>query len=500
MQQLLFDKANKGDIWFRKEQCSYYLVDSEEKLSRLADILRKAKIISFDIETTGFNIEKDTIVGMSFCCEEGTAYYVPMDHYDTNNISEELLLSYLGDILVTIPIAGHNLKFDYKFVKKKYNMELNCKYDTFIIAKLLEEFDAVGLKYLCEIIFGFEVQELTPLLKDFGIGPGEMNMLKADELYEYCCQDTDLTLRLLKYFWIKLGWRPDYIYELEVDLIYCLAKMEMRGVTVDYEFLTNLRKEYTITIEELNNTIKDILDVPYSFNINSDVQLGRAFLERFPKMKDQMVYTKKTNRIKLDEVSVNKYITRLDAFLDNEGLDNGLNIFRHHSERKKLVSLLSKYINPWIEMIEENKTNIVHTNFNSLGTSTGRMSSNKPNMQNIAPKIRHAIVPRKGYYFLSMDYDQVEYRIIAGMAKIDHLIEEMNKSKADVHSIAASILFQIPIENVTKDIRKKAKTLNFGVLYGMGVYKLAENLSADKRIVVIAPDTGERYLSTGVFA
>ena len=137
--------------------------------------------------------------------------------------------------------------------------------------------------------------------------------------------------------------------------------------------------------------------------------------------------------------------------------------------------MMSKYINPWIKMIDDLKTDTIYTNFNSIGAGTGRMSSNDPNMQNVAPEIRNAIVPRPGYYFISMDYDQVEYRILAALAGLDHIIDLINNDE-DVHKIAASLLHDTPIEEVEKAVRDKSKTLNFGLVYGMGIKSLAHQL------------------------
>jgi len=477
MQQLLFENINSKELWFHKEGCRYHIIDTEAKLSRMCDILMSCKLISLDIETTGLDIGTSEILGISFCPEVGLAFYVPLAHYGDGNISKEMFISYLASLLESKPICGHNLKFDYKFINKKLGIKINCVHDTFIISKLLDEFDSCKLKYLGEVLFNYTVVELAELMKPYNLKVNEGDMLKASEMYEYACQDVDLTLRLFKFFWLEMEWRPDFIYELEIDLIYSIAAMETRGVKVDYAFLKELRTEYQDKIDVLGDKIKGILEVRKDFNLESNQKFGEAVVHKFPWMKTKLVYTQKQGIAKMDEEHVKRYIVRFDEYLPSNDLSDDQNLFRYFKERKSMLNLVVKYLTSWITRIETNKSTTIYTNFNSLGTDTGRMSSNDPNMQNIAPKIRHAIIPREGYYFISMDYDQVEYRILAGMANLEHLIVEMNKGDADVHKIAASLLFKIGIEDVTKDLRTRAKTLNFGLIYEMGIPKLAVALS-----------------------
>jgi len=495
MQQLLFENTSSKQLWYHKEKCRYFIIDSEAKLSRMCDILRPCKLITLDIETNGLDVGTSSIIGVSLCPEVGLAFYIPLFHYGNSNIPIDMFVSYLSDILENTPILGHNLKFDYKFIMKKLGITLKCAHDTYIIAKLLDEFDSVGLKYLGELIFNFEVAELIPLLKQYNLKVDQGHMLKPTEMFEYACQDVDLTLRLFMYFWTEMNWRPDFIYDMEIDLIYSVAAMENRGVKINYKLLKELRIDYNNQIDDLGTNIRETLGVPHNFNLNSNEKLGKAIMSKFPNFKKHLVYTSKDQVVKLNDECVGKYITRFDDYLEENNEDKTLNFFRDFSKRKSMFSLVSKYINSWILRVETNKSTTIYTNFNALGTGTGRMSSNDPNMQNIAPEIRHAIIPRDGYYFLSMDYDQVEYRILAGMAGLDHLIEEMNKGDADVHKIAASMLFDIPMEDVSKDLRKQAKTLNFGLLYGMGIAKLSRALGiSDERAEELSELYQARFL------
>lgn len=486
MQQLLFDLPSSTELWFHTEGCRYHIIDTEAKLSRMCDILMSCKLVVLDIETTGLDIGTSEIIGISLCPEEGLAFYVPLNHYGDTNIDREMFVSYMSTILENKPICGHNLKFDYKFIYKRLGIKLNCVHDTYVIAKLLDEFDSCKLKYLGEVLFNYTVVELSELMAPYKLKVDQGHMLKAEEMYEYACQDVDLTLRLFKFFWKEMEWRPDFIYELEIGLIYSIAAMEMRGVKINYEFLKELRVEYNDKINELGGKIIRILGVRDSFNLESNEKLGKVILHKYPGMRKKLYYTEKTKAPKMDDDAIKKYIVRFDQHLEELGEPLENNFFRLFKERKAMFNLQVKYLIPWIERVENNKSTTIYTNFNALGTDTGRMSSNDPNMQNIAPKIRHAIIPREGYYFLSMDYDQVEYRILAGMAKLNHLIDEINKSGADVHAIAACLLFQVDMDDMKKglkakdkkykDLRSRAKTLNFGLIYGLGIPKLAEAL------------------------
>jgi len=477
MQQLLFETDNTKDFWFHKEGCKYYIVDTETKLARMRDLLMPCKLLALDIETSGLDIGTCSILGISFCAEVGLSFYVPLNHYGGTNISHDIFVSYMSSLLESKPILGHNLKFDYKFIKARLGITLNCKHDTYIIAKLLDEFDSVGLKYLGEVLFDFEVQELSKMMKPYNLKVDQGGMLKATEMYEYACQDTDLTLRLFKFFWETMDRRPDFVYEMEIDLIYSIAAMETRGVQVDYNFLKKLKKDYTEKIYILDSDIKKLLGLPVSFDLNSNQKLGIHISNKYPGFKDKLIMTEKSGVVRLNDDCIAKYVPRFNKYIEEEKIEVDGNFFELMRERKTMVSLVSKYLVSWIKRVEDTKNTTIYTNFNSLGAGTGRMSSNDPNMQNVAPKIRHAIVPRKGFYFYAMDYDQVEYRILAGMADLTDLIEEINKGNADVHEIAASMLFDVPIEEVTKELRKQAKTLNFGLVYGMGAPKLAEALS-----------------------
>jgi len=478
MQQVLFDLQDTSNMWYYKEGCRYFIIDTEAKLARLATLLETANIISLDVETTGLDIRDCILVGLAIAFEPGLAFYIPLKHYDIS-MDRSLVKSYLKPLLERKPIIGHNLKFDYKFIKRDLDISLNCEHDTFILVKLLDIFSSAGLKFLCEVLFDYEVQELTNIAKNFDIKYSELDKLLASEIYEYCCQDVDLVLRLFDK--LKEEYQADKIissevYKIEIELIKNLAEMEMRGVVVDRQKLLSYKATAVEEITSAENRIRHLLDLPENVNINSTKQIAPYIIDKFPLLKSKFKKTA-TGNLKLDEMSIQSYAEALSAIYDGEtSVDDEDNVFALLIKRKKQISLIDKYIDPWLEKIEREKSTTIHTTFNAIGAATGRMSSTNPNMQNIAPTIRKAIVPRDNYYFLSMDYDQVEYRILVALADVTHLMERINEGNTDIHTLAASLLYQIPEDEVTKDIRKKAKTLNFGVLYGMGVYKLAEML------------------------
>jgi DNA polymerase I len=477
MQQVLFSVMEEKPLWWRSEGCKYYIVDTEARVARLAEILSNKEIIAYDIETTGLDLGTCEIVGVSICAEEGLGFYIPLGHKYGRNLSLELFKKYLKEILETKSIIGHNLKFDYKFTLFKYGITLNCVHDTFVMVKLLDYFDYAGLKFLGESIFGFDVLELSDMIAEYNIGYDKLNLLTAEELFEYCCQDTDLTLRLYNYLLKEFKWKDTFLYKEEMKLVTSLGDMENRGVKIDFELLKSLKVEYEQEVLDIEIKMREILGVHDTFNINSDEKFSTAAASRFPGMKSKYFRTEK-KAVRMDKDSVKKYKEMLDEQIENHKIPDDHNVFDLHLERKSKFSLLSKYIYNWIEMIEERKSTTIYTNFNAFGARTGRMSSDNPNMQNIAPKMRHCIIPRKGYYFLSMDYDQVEYRILAVLAGLDHLVEDMNKDGADIHTLAAMLIFGKTKEEIKADpsLRTKAKTLNFGIVYGMGDHKLAKAL------------------------
>jgi DNA polymerase I len=474
MQTLLFEQ-DKSQYWFIKDQCEYHLVTTEEQARDLSDILNNADLICFDVETTGLQIDSGRLVGFSVCVEEGVAYYLPIHHTYGENLPMEYYNIYIKPHLINKPILGHNLKFDYKFAKAYLDTRINVKEDTFVISKLLECFDFNGLKPLSELLFNLNVLDLVEILGQYSITPESLDLLSPEEIYEYCCQDTDLTLRLFKHFVNKFDWKRTYIYDEEIRLVESLARIEMRGVLVDKDFLVSHRQENEEAIKEISDKIIETLEAKNTINLDSNIQVSGAILTKYPKFKKNFLFTKKTGRVKMDEDSVNGYVSKFDVFKLKNGLEDE-NVFSLLLDRKKLFSIVTKYLSPWINMVEERKTDIIYTNFNSLGTDTGRMSSNDPNLQNVTLKIRRAIVPRKGYYFISMDYSQIEFRIFLAMAGLDHLTEKINQGDVDVHRMAASMVYHTPEDQVTTEQRRAAKTLNFGILYRMGAHSLARNL------------------------
>ena len=415
MQNVLFkpSELSKESRWFDEEGCRYFIIDNEEKLSRLADILRGADIIAYDIETTGLRLISSKIVGVSVAANPGEAFYIPLNHYGNSNISFDLFYSYLKDILESRPIIGHNVKFDYKFTKKYLDIDLNIKHDTFIISKLIDEFDSCALKYLGSVLLNKDVLELNSILKYYEVTHKTFDLLKPEECYKYGCQDVDLTLRLFDHFKEEFGWEEDYIYLVEMELIKNLSEMEMRGVKVDYKFLVDLKNGYEEQIKDLSNRIYGAIGG--KCNLDSSINFGAALLKAFPEVRSFMLKTEKSGNMKLDEYTCKLYNRKFQALIEDKKLDTE-NIFELYLKRKTIYSLLSKYVTPWLGMIEKSGSDIIYTSFSSFGAATGRMSSQNPNMQNVAPKIRHSIVPREGYYFISMDFDQVEWRIFSAVA------------------------------------------------------------------------------------
>jgi DNA polymerase I len=480
MQNLLFSDVRTDDKWFHTEKCNYHIIDTDKKLVGLSNYLEQFKILSFDIETTGLEVGRSKIVGFSICPKIGEAYYIPTNAYtgdsrdEKRNVSNDLVVKYFKDLLETKLILGHNLKFDYMFFLFVYGIRINVTYDTFVMARLIDEFEFSALKYLGEVLLDFEVLELDPILKEFTIKHKNLDLLKVEEIYEYGCQDVDLARRLFYYFVNDYKWRPSKIYDTEIELISGMADMELKGISLESNRLRQTKIELEEDVNILESKIYSILGG--EFNISSNEQFQARFVSTFPDLLTMIKLTE--NKVmKLDKETVDIYIENFDACVAIKTPEGEQNIFELFKERKHIFSILTKYVYPWLNRIEKEKSNIIRTNFTSLRTATGRMTSSKPNLQQVPKSMKDVFVPRKDHYFIEFDFDQMEYRIFAAMAELDHLLEEMNTGDCDIHTLAASLLYDIPIEEVTKEIRRSAKTLNFGIIYGMGLKSLSQSLN-----------------------
>jgi len=441
----------------------YELVCDGKRLKKLLAELKEAKEFAFDFETTSEDPMLAAIVGVSFSYKIGHVWYIPFNKYFT---ADEVLAE-LKPILENAGIGkiGQNIKYEY-IVLANYGINLRgITFDTMVgsyllnPSKLNHNLEDISLDYLNH-------KMTTPIQELLGKGKNAITMdkVEVEKVCAYCCEDSDVTLRLKEILAKEISAKglDNLFYDVEIPLVEVLAIMEINGVAIDREYLADLSKEMGRKLDKLTKKIYEIAGE--EFNINSPKQLSKVLFE---KLKLPVVKRTKTG-ISTDE----EVLTKLS--LKHE-LPLSLLEYRELSKLKSTyVDNLPALINP--------KTGKVHTSFNQTVTATGRLSSSDPNLQNIpikteeGKKIRRAFIPSgKGNLLVSADYSQIELRILAHLSGDEHLMKAF-KDGLDIHAFTASLVFGIEEKDVTPEMRGMAKTVNFGIVYGMSPYGLSQSL------------------------
>lgn len=465
-----------------KPQMDYHLITSETSLENLIKALLEKGCFSIDLETTSPHPMWAEIVGISISYSPNQAFYIPVNH-KTDDGNKQLPLDFvLGRLRPLlederIKKIGQNIKYEW-IVLKRYQINLQGIYcDTMIASYLLNptkhnhNLAEIAREYLDRNIIEY---------KDV-VGSGE-KAIPFDEVdikkaMQYSCQDADLAFQLSQILLPKIeeGGFKDLFEQVEIPLITVLAKMEMNGVKVDIDLLNEYSKE-------LENQIQQKIERIYSlagetFNINSSQQLGKILFEKL-----KLPVIKKTKTGYSTDVEV---LTRLAHHHD---LPLEILSYRNLSKLKSTyIDALPKLIHP--------KTGRIHTSYNQTVTATGRLSSSDPNLQNIpiraeeGNRIRQAFIPEDGAMLVSADYSQIELRILAHLSQDETLLDAFKRDE-DIHARTASEIFGIPIEQVTPHMRREAKAINFGIIYGMSPYGLSQQLGIDQKI---AEDYIQKY-------
>lgn len=457
----------------------YLCVDTEEALNRFLEVLRKQKAFSFDTETTSTDAMRAELVGMSFCWEPFQAYYLPVasQQHCGKGLDCKKVLDKVRSILEdpTKKKYGQNLKYDW-IVMKRLGVELKgIAFDTMVASYLLNpvkanhNLDDISLEHLAvkKIAIGSLI----------GKGKESISMAEVplEKISEYAAEDADCVFRLVPLFEKMLNERGlwDLFVDIEMPLVEILAKMEMNGVCLDLPYLKELSDRAGHEMEELTKTIYELAGE--SFNINSTKQLAEIL---FVKMK--LPTQKKTKTGFSTDVSV------------LEKLAISYELPRMILEYREKAKLKSTYLDALPEIIHP-ETGLVHTSYNQTVTATGRLSSSDPNLQNIPIKteagrlVRKAFIPRpraEGGVILSADYSQIELRILAHLSEDASLMKAFKEDR-DIHRYTATLLYQVPEKEVTRDMRNVAKTINFSIIYG----KTAYGLSQDLKISIQEADT-----------
>ncbi|MBQ4391489.1 MAG: DNA polymerase I [Prevotella sp.] len=446
----------------------YKLVDNEEKMRRLFDFFRTNEFLCLDTETTSTHPIDAELVGLSFAVEPHKAFYVPIpaNREEALKILEIFKPLYENPKILKI---GQNLKYDLE-VLRNYNIQLQGPmWDTMIAHYLIQPELRHNMDFMAEAYLNYQTVHIDELIGPRGKGQRSMRDLSPTLVYEYACEDADITLQLKNRLEPELKNQgcEQLFYELEMPLMPVLAEMEMSGVCLDTESLKQTSKELTARMNEIEQRIYELAGE--AFNISSPKQVGDIL---FGKMKivDKPKKTK-----------TGQYVTSEEVLTQLQGKHE---IVADILAFRGLKKLLSTYVDNLPSLINP-RTGHIHTSFNQCVTATGRLSSSDPNLQNIpvrgedGKEIRKAFVPEPGCLFFSADYSQIELRVMAHLSGDEHMIRVFQEGK-DLHGATAATIYKKPIEQVTRDERTKSKRANFGIIYGITVFGLAERLGISR--------------------
>ena len=447
----------------------YHIVDTEEKRAELGRFLSNQEFFAFDTETDALDPLRAKLVGFSFSVTEGEAWYVPVPEGDEEAMA---VVAHFSPALQDAKIQkiGQNIKYDI-LVMRRYGVKVaGALWDTMIAHYLLNPELHHGMDYLAETYLHYHTKPIEELIGPKGKGQLSMRQVALPVIAEYAAEDADITLRLKHYFAPKLEQEGllSLFRDIEMPLVYVLADMEATGVTLDTEALRQSSEVLTAQLSEIEQEIYEMADM--TFNINSTRQVGEVLFDRL-KLNEKAKKTK-----------TGYYSTSEDVL---EKLRGKHPIVERLLAYRGLKKLLSTYIDALPALIHA-ETGKIHTSFNQAVTATGRLSSTNPNLQNIPVRdelgreIRKAFIPdNDDCLFFSADYSQIELRIMAHLSGDPHMIEAF-RSGADIHAATAAKIYGVPIEAVTSDMRRKAKTANFGIIYGISVFGLAERLGISR--------------------
>ncbi len=444
---------------------SYYLIENENEMIDLKNKILNQKFCSFDTETTGVDPICSELVGMSFSFQENEAYYVAISpEFEKAKNQVEIFREFFeNDKIVKI---GQNIKYDI-IVLKKYDIEVKGQlFDTMIAHYLINPELRHNMDYMAETYLGYKTIHIDELIGPRGKNQLNMRQLAPKDICNYACEDADVTLKLKNILEqeVKDNDVSKLLYDIESPLVYVLADMEYTGVKLDTKALKESSENLTKEMKGIEDEIYKLAG--FEFNVNSAKQVGEVLFDRL-KIVDKPKKTKTGQYTTSEEI--------LESLKDTHPIVGKI------LEYRGLKKLLSTYIDALPQLISPFDGK-VHTSYNQTITSTGRLSSSNPNLQNIpirdaqGKEIRKAFIADEGCTFLSADYSQIELRIMAHLSQDPNMIEAFN-SDQDIHAATAAKIYKIPIEQVTSDMRRKAKTANFGIIYGISVFGLAERLT-----------------------
>lgn len=446
----------------------YKLIDTEDDINKMIDYFRTKRIISIDTETTSTVAIYAELVGLSFAVEENEAFYVPISNNREEAQTRVNLFKHIYED-ETILKVGQNMKYDLE-VLANYGVKLAGQmFDTMIAHYVIQPELRHNMDYMAEIYLHYQTIHIDELIGPKGKNQRSMRDLAPSEVYEYAAEDADVTLKLKNKLEseLKRYGAEELFYNIEMPLMPVLAEMEMNGVRIDTKVLGETSHILTERMHEIEATIYQQAGGP--FNISSPKQVGEVLFEKLKIVE------------KARKTKTGQYVTSEEVLQD---LKHKHHIVENILEYRGLKKLLSTYIDALPKLINP-RTGHIHTSFNQTVTATGRLSSSDPNLQNIpvrgeeGKEIRKAFIPDEGCQFFSADYSQIELRVMAHLSGDENMIEAFREGD-DIHAATAAKIFKEDMAKVTRDQRTKAKRANFGIIYGITVFGLAERLDISR--------------------
>ncbi|PHN04297.1 DNA polymerase I [Flavilitoribacter nigricans] len=459
-------KHSVADKHLGNTEHDYHLVDSPEARADLIKMLSQQKVFCFDTETTGIDANAAEMVGMSFAVKAGEAYYVPVpeDQDDARALIGEFKAVFENDKIAKI---GQNIKYDV-IMLKWYDVEVKGHYfDTMVMHYLMEPELRHNMDYLSESYLKYRTVHIETLIGKRGKNQLTMRDVAVERVKDYAAEDADITYQLYEFFLPNLekeGLKKLYD-DVEEPLIEVLAAIEKEGININVDFLKEYSKELSVQIEELEKSVYEAADT--KFNLASPKQVGEVL---FGKMEIPYRWRRtKTGQYSTDEEKLTELSAEYPLVAD---------ILKHRG----LSKLRSTYVDALPLMVNP-RTGRIHSSFNQTIAATGRLSSNNPNLQNIpirtpeGAKVRQAFIPRsEDFVLLAADYSQIELRLIAEISGDEAMLEAFQKGQ-DIHAATAARVFDVPYDEVEREQRYRAKTVNFSIIYGAGATNLSRQLN-----------------------
>ena len=460
-------ESNKDSL--NDSKSIYQRIESFEELKLLVEKMMKQEIVAFDTETEGLNALETDIVGISFSWQKGIGYYLPVkNNKSVHEKSFEILKPFFES--TEIIKVGHNIKFDIQ-VLHKYNVKVSSPiYDTMVAHYLINPDMRHNLDTLSESYLNYSPISIESLIGKKGKNQISMRDVSIDKITDYASEDADITLQLKSIFdkEIEVNNLGKIFYDIEIPMINVLSEMETEGIKIDISYLEKLDKEFEEDLEKLKKEI--FKKSGEEFNLNSPKQLGEILF-------DKLKLVSKPKKTKTGQYSTSEEVL--------SSLANDHKIIEDILEWRSLDKLQNTYVKSLPNEVSS-LTNRVHSSFNQTVTTTGRLSSNNPNLQNIpirtanGQKIRRAFIPRgSDYILMAADYSQIELRVIASMSNEKNMIDAFVNNQ-DIHTMTASKIYNVDPENVTREQRGNAKTVNFGIIYGVSAFGLSQQTDLNR--------------------